>query len=82
MSRGISCPGDSDLQELLGQDATDGYQRNDLVFWKGHVALICDSETLIHANAGAMATSYEPIKEAIRRIADQGDGPVTAHRRL
>ncbi len=78
----IPCPGDSDMQEKLGQEADGTYQRNDLLFWKGHVALVTDAETLIHANASAMATVYEPIKAAIKRISDQGDGPVTAHRRL
>ena len=79
---GISCPGDSDQQQALGQEATGGYQRNDLLFWKGHVALVTDPDTLIHANASAMATVFEPIKGAIKRIKSQGDGPVTAHRRL
>jgi len=78
----IPCPGDSDMQMALGQEATAPYQRNDLLFWKGHVALVTDSDTLIHANASAMACTYEPITSAIARIATQGDGPVTAHRRL
>jgi hypothetical protein len=79
---GIPCPGDSDMQMALGRDATSGYQCNDLLFWKGHVALVSDPETIIHANAGAMATVYEPITDAITRIEKQGGGPVTAHRRL
>lgn len=79
---GIPCPGDSDLQMALGTDATGPYQRNDLLFWKGHVALVTDANTLIHANAHAMATVYENIEDAITRIQDQGDGPVTAHRHL
>jgi hypothetical protein len=41
-----------------------------------------NSETLIHANAHHMAVAYEPIAEAIARIAAQGDGDVTAHKRL
>ena len=79
---GIPCPGDSDLQQSLGAEASDGYRRNDLLFWKGHVALVCDAETLIHANAASMSTRKEGIAEAIRRIQATGDGPVTAHRRL
>lgn len=79
---GIPCPGDSDMQQSLGQDATAPYRRNDLLFWKGHVALVTDPDTLIHANAGSMSTKLEPIADAIKRIADNGDGPVTAHRRL
>ena len=56
-------------------------QRNDLLFWKGHVALVWDEDTLIHANGHAMATVFEPIKDAIARIAAT-DGEMTAHRRL
>jgi cell wall-associated NlpC family hydrolase len=78
----IPCPGDSDMQMALGENTDGPYMRNDLLFWKGHVALVTDSETLIHANASAMACVYEPIATAITRIATQGDGPVTAHRRL
>lgn len=79
---GYDCPGDSDQQQSLGYEAGDGYTRNDLLFWKGHVALVTDANRLIHANAAAMATVYEPIDTAIARIEAQGDGSVTAHRRL
>jgi cell wall-associated NlpC family hydrolase len=79
---GIPCPGDSDMQESLGAPASTPYQRNDLLFWKGHVALVTAPDTLIHANASAMATVYEPIQSALKRIATQGDGPITTHRRL
>ncbi len=79
---GIDCPGDSDLQSALGGEATGGCQRGDLLFWNGHVALCVDAEVLIHANAHHMAVNYEPIERAIARIEAQGDGPVTAHRRL
>lgn len=78
----IPCPGDSDMQQALGEAEKGGYQRNDLLFWKGHVALVTDTDTLIHANASAMATVYEPIRDAIERIDQSGDGPITAHRRL
>ena len=79
---GIPCPGDSDQQEkTVGAPVSDAYQRNDLLFWKGHVALVVDGETMIHANAHAMAVSYENIAEAIARIEAGGDGPVAAHRR-
>ncbi|OED46786.1 NLP/P60 hydrolase [Rhodobacteraceae bacterium (ex Bugula neritina AB1)] len=81
---GIPCPGDSDMQETdVGSQAPAGdYQRGDLLFWKGHVALVRDTRTLIHANAHDMAVALEPIDAAIARIMEQGDGPVTAHKRL
>ncbi|MGC1496237.1 MAG: NlpC/P60 family protein [Sulfitobacter sp.] len=78
----IPCPGDSDQQQRLGEPANGAYHRNDLLFWKGHVALVTDADTLIHANAHSMSVTYEPIHAAIKRIQDNGDGPVTAHRRL
>ncbi|UWR76496.1 C40 family peptidase [Phaeobacter inhibens] len=87
---GVACPGDSDQQELelgdnipLGNTAvpTD-LQSGDLLFWKGHVALIQDPETMIHANAYHMAVALEPVADAIERIMSQGDGPVTGHRRV
>lgn len=82
---GIPCPGDSTPQErALGGALPDGtrYERGDLLFWKGHVALVRDPGTLIHANAHHMAVALEPLREAIARIAAQGDGPVTSHKRL
>jgi cell wall-associated NlpC family hydrolase len=78
----IPCPGDSDQQMALGADATTPYKRNDLLFWKGHVALVTDAETIIHANANTMSVTYERISDAIQRIKEAGDGPLTAHRRL
>jgi cell wall-associated NlpC family hydrolase len=84
---GIACPRDSDMQErALGAsiaqsaDACD-FQRGDLIFWKGHVAIVRDGETLVHANAYHMAVAIEPIAEAIRRIAAAGSA-VTSVRRL
>jgi len=80
---GQDCPGDSDMQMAqLGTDASGGYQRGDLLFWKGHVGMMVDDTTLLHANAHHMATVYERIDIAILRIATQGDGDVTAHKRL
>tara|TARA_R110002049_G_scaffold44333_5_gene130048 strand:+ start:97483 stop:98262 length:780 start_codon:yes stop_codon:yes gene_type:complete len=80
---GAPCPGDSDQQETsLGTAVTGPYRRNDLLFWKGHVALVSDDNTMIHANAHAMAVTYETINDAISRIEKAGDGPVTSHRRL
>ena len=81
----IRCPGDSDMQEAeLGRLLTEDepLQRGDLLFWKGHVAMVVDSERLIHANAHHMAVAYEGINDAIARIERQGDGPVTSRKRL
>jgi cell wall-associated NlpC family hydrolase len=80
---GIACPADSDLQrEGFGRDAEGPWQRGDLVFWKGHVGLMVDAETLIHANAHHMAVAYEPITAAITRVEAQEGSKVLRHKRL
>ncbi|MCR9145925.1 MAG: NlpC/P60 family protein [Rhodobacteraceae bacterium] len=82
---GIPCPGDSDLQQAeLGHPLPDDapLQRGDLLFWKGHVAWVADPHRIIHANAYHMAVAHEPLQDAIARINAQGDGPVTARKRL
>ena len=82
---GQECPGDSDLQRAaLGAEVPAGAQaqRGDLWFWRGHVGMVVDAETLIHANAHHMAVAYEPLTHAALRIEAQGDGPVLARRRL
>ena len=81
----IPCPGDSDQQAAeLGSEISKEtpLQRNDLLFWKGHVALVTSDQTLIHSNAGHMMVTYEPISEAIARIELQGDGLPTHRKRL
>ena len=76
---GMPCPADSDMQrEGLGDLLADGapLQRGDLVFWKGHVAMMVDADTMIHANAHHMAVVYEGLEQAKLRIQAQGDGAV------
>ncbi len=82
---GRACPGDSDQQQAtLGRTLPGGsaYRRGDLLFWKGHVALVVDAARMIHANATHMAVVIEDIAAAIARIEAAGDGPVTAQKRL
>ncbi|HLH88805.1 MAG TPA: C40 family peptidase [Xanthobacteraceae bacterium] len=81
---GISCPRDSDMQEralggAIAPDSTD-LRRGDLVFWKGHVAIVRDGTTLLHANAHHMAVAVEPIAEAVQRIAAGGSAVTTVKR--
>jgi len=83
---GTGCPRDSDMQQDgLGQalDAatTKNLQRGDLIFWKGHVAIVRDADTIVHANAHHMATMIENTREAITRIKAAGS-EVTAIKRL
>lgn len=78
------CPGDSDQQEAaLGTpvELDAPVERGDLFFWRGHVAIAVEAATLIHANAHTMATTYEPLDEALARI-EGVEGPLTSRRRL
>lgn len=79
---GRDCPGDSFQQmDALGAGLAIGTppQRHDLLFFKGHVAMVFDQDTLLHANAFHMAVSFEPLRPALERIETQGDGKVIRH---
>ncbi|MBY0252042.1 MAG: C40 family peptidase, partial [Methylobacterium organophilum] len=88
---GLPCPRDADMQErALGQALPfdparpdfAGLRRGDFIFWRGHVGLMGDPETLIHANGHHMAVAAEPLAEAVARIAAHSFGAVTGIRRL
>jgi len=83
---GRDVPRDTDLQEaglgiLLepGPDFT-GLARGDLVFWKGHVAIMTDPRTMIHANGHTMMVSREGLSDAIGRIGYLYGGPTSFRR--
>ncbi|HEV2954814.1 MAG TPA: NlpC/P60 family protein [Xanthobacteraceae bacterium] len=79
---GFACPRDTDMQQAaLGAVADGPRRRGDLIFWRGHVAIVRDASTVIHANAFHMAVAIEPVDEAIARIR-ASDGEVTIVRRL
>ena len=83
---GTGCPRDSDMQQdglgrTLTAAETKSLQRGDLIFWKGHVAIVRDGSTIVHANAHHMATVIEATSEAIARIKAAGS-EVTAIKRL
>ncbi|WP_225026969.1 C40 family peptidase [Xinfangfangia pollutisoli] len=83
LSAGLACPGDSDQQQAIGQAIPEGaaLQRGDLIFWKGHVALMQDATRIIHATAYTMRVIAEPLAPAEARIIAKGEGPVIARRR-
>lgn len=79
---GLPCPRDSDMQRALGAPAPeDALARGDLVFWRGHVGVMLDARTLLHANAHHMAVAREPLAAAVARIEAAGYGPPAAFRR-
>lgn len=83
---GIAAPRDSDMQETalgtaLPSSQWNDLKRGDLIFWKGHVAIVRDANTIVHANAHHMATAIEPTATAIARIKAAGSD-VTSIKRL
>ena len=79
---GIALPRDTDQQALGGRAVAQGeLARGDLVFWKGHVAVMLDGETIVHANAHHMATATEPLSATRARYVAAGVGEPTAFRR-
>ena len=85
---GVAAPRDSDMQEAaLGKpgaidNLAEPLARGDLVFWRGHVGIMRDSVTLLHANGWHMKTVSEPLAVARDRIVANGGGKVTSVRRL
>ncbi|MFZ4686329.1 MAG: NlpC/P60 family protein, partial [Hyphomonadaceae bacterium] len=65
---------DSDMQEqTLGlphqPDAEfTNLERGDLVFWKGHVGIMCSPTMLLHSSARDMHCEIEPLAQAVDRI--------------
>jgi cell wall-associated NlpC family hydrolase len=83
---GIGCPRDSDMQQdglgrALNPAESEKLQRGDLIFWKGHVAIVRDADTIVHANAHHMATVIENTSDAIARSRSAGS-EITAIKRL
>ena len=76
---------DSDMQQALITPSQDAQARGDLIFWRGHVGVMRDKETLIHANAHHMMCVAEPLAVAQARLSGQGleiiaRGPMLDHR--
>ena len=70
MMTGRRCPRDSDMQAAgLGTPVErQDLRRGDLVFWKGHVAIMEDDGTILHANGHTMSVAREGLEAAIERI--------------
>jgi cell wall-associated NlpC family hydrolase len=85
---GREAPRDSDMQERdLGapvavSDDLSGLRRGDLVFWKGHVGVMADPATLLHANGHHMRVTLEPLAAVRDRIRANGYGEITSVKRL
>ncbi|MEZ5923546.1 MAG: NlpC/P60 family protein [Hyphomicrobiaceae bacterium] len=72
---GLPCPRDSDMQAVgLGAAVAKDtpLRRGDLVFWPGHVGIMVNDVSLLHANGHHMQVVIEPLAEAVDRIAGTG----------
>jgi cell wall-associated NlpC family hydrolase len=83
---GTGCPRDSDMQQdglgrSLNAAESNKLQRGDLMFWKGHVAIARDADSIVHANAHQMATTIENTRDAVARIKAAGS-EITSIKRL
>ena len=78
---GRSCLRDSDQQAAMGEPA-EALRRGDLVFWRGHVAIMTNEDNIIHASGFHMAVVVEPLAEAVALTSSRGGGEPTAFRRI
>ncbi len=74
---GTECPRDADMQEAeLGSplliNNIDGVKRGDLIFWAGHVGIMQDETTLLHASGHQMMVVSEPLAAVNERTKAQG----------
>ncbi|WP_319530590.1 NlpC/P60 family protein [uncultured Cohaesibacter sp.] len=85
---GIEMLRDASMQETEAGEALDlsggmpDLQRGDLLFWPGHVGIMTDPQTLLHANGHHMAVAAEPLDTALDRIKANEFGELRAVRRL
>lgn len=82
---GIAVPRDTDLQcEGIGApiDSDAVLERGDLIFFPGHVGIMTDARTLLHANAYWMSVVKEPLADVVARLTETHAQPIIARRRI
>ena len=84
---GLSMPRDTDMQAKIGESvligrSLEGLARGDLVFWPGHVGIMLDAATLLHANAHQMLVASESLSVARNRIAATTGNEIVNARRI
>lgn len=83
--KGMRCHRDSDTQyQTLGVSVErSGLQTGDIAFFPGHVGIMLDGDTLLHANATHMAVTIDPLDDVIGWVARDTDGePFLGGKRL
>lgn len=82
---GIAAPRDSDMQhEELGQQlpGSSALERGDLIFFPGHVGMMSDATTLIHATRHHGKVVEEPLAEVAARILAKKGEAILARKRV
>ena len=73
MSNSVKKEEMSQLKDIYDKDISfDNIKSDDLIFWKGHVAIVKNKRYLIHANGYTMDVSIEPINYVIDRLSKNG----------
>lgn len=78
------CPRDTkdQIKYFKKKSTLKNIKKNDLIFWKGHVAIAVSSKTLIHAYGPLKRTLAMPIKRTIDRIYKTAKLKVIATRKI
>ncbi len=85
-ARGVMAQRDSDMQQKtlgrhLGPD--EATQTGDIIFFPGHVGMMINPETLIHATRHHGKTVEEPLAEVVTRVAAKNEGvSIVARKRI
>ncbi|MFT8736545.1 MAG: NlpC/P60 family protein [Zymomonas mobilis] len=82
---GRKAPRDSDMQRsLLGSEipSDSPLLRGDYIFFSGHVGIMADEKTLLHANAFSMSVTLEALSDVVTRLSQTHPSPILARRRL
>ncbi len=78
------CPRDTkdQIKYFKKKIKLENIRKNDLIFWKGHVAIATSKHNLIHAYGPLKKTVSMPIKQTIKRIYKTAKLKVTGIRRI
>lgn len=82
---GVDAPRDTDMQrEAVGTPLAEEarLRRGDIISFPGHVGLMADETSLIHANAHWMSVVVEPLADVVARLKPHHDRPILGRRRL
>lgn len=79
-----SCPRDASDQEKYFRKNYDlkNVKKNDLIYWKGHVAIVLSKKKLIHAYGPKKKTVIMDINKTIKRIKKSANLSVTSIKRV